>query len=114
MFGRKPKQEEAPRNIAMNPSFQSDDMEEDMQQSFQQIPNPQQQAQSLPVQTPAFPMQKPMQMPAQLPIQQPIQQPIQPVQRAIITKIELTESRTIKFEGEANYLITLGECQVSQ
>lgn len=49
----------------------------------------------------------------QAPIQQA--QPVQPKPetKAVITRVELTEG-IIHFEGQANYLISIGDCQINQ
>ena len=59
------------------------------------------------------PIQQPQMQQAQ-PVQQMQQAQPQTQQKSIIFKIEYTDKGTIKFEGEANYLIQLGDCQVTQ
>ena len=103
MFGKK---KPMPNNIVMNPSFQQDELEENMSNL---VYNPQMQNTQNPM------AQQVQPMPVQNQQVQPIQQvPIKSNQRAIITKTELTENKTIKFEGEATYLINIGDCQVIQ
>ncbi len=101
MFGKR-KQEEN-RSISMTPNFQQDDLEVNQENpiynQFQQQMPPIQQVQNQ--------VQMPVQVQRQ--VQQPINQP-----RAVITKVELTENKTIKFEGEANHLVNIGDCQINQ
>ena len=86
VFGRK-KQEPMNQNIAMSPNFQNDDVEQDMSNL---VYNQNQQYQPQEIHR------------------------VKPTQRAVITKVELTSDKTIKFEGEADYLINLGDCQINQ
>ena len=95
VFKKQKNQEPVNPSLVLNPGVQEQD--EFSQQIYQQPVEQQVQ-------------QEPQQF--QQPIQQPQTQTVKPTQSAVITKVELIENQTIKFEGEANYLINIGNCQI--
>ena len=101
VFKKQKNQEPVNPSLVLNPEQKQDEFS---QQIYQQ-PVEQEKSQQQPIQ-----QQEPQQF--QQPIQQPQTQQVKPTQSAVITKVELTENQTIKFEGEANYLINLGDCQI--
>jgi hypothetical protein len=109
MFGKGKQKVNNP--MVMQPNFQQDEMEINQENP---IYNPSYPPQSQPiqqqqVQQPMQPIQQPQGIVQQMQQAQPVNQ-----QKAIIFKVEYTDKGTIKFEGEANYLINLGDCQVNQ
>ena len=106
MFNKKQK---ANNPMVMQPNFQQDEMEINQENP---IYNPSYPPQSQPIQQPVQQIQQ-MQQQGIVQQMQPVQQ-VQSQQKAIIFKVEYTDKGTIKFEGEANYLINLGDCQVVQ
>lgn len=108
MFGNKKQKVNNP--MVMQPNFQQDEMEINQENP---IYNPSYPPQSQPIQQQPQQIQQPVQGIVQQMQPQQVQQP-QVQQKSIIFKVEYTDKGTIKFEGEANYLINLGDCQVVQ
>ena len=105
VFNKKNKEIQNP-SIVLNPGIEQDEFSSQIYNQQQQFQQPTQQNQ---------PQQFSQQ---QTPIQQQFQQPVQQTQaqkpetKSVITKVELIDG-LIHFEGQANYLINLGDCQIN-
>jgi uncharacterized ferritin-like protein (DUF455 family) len=109
MFPKKNKVQEN-TSIVLNPGIEQDEFSGQIYNQQQQ----QAQFQQQPMQN--QPIQNVQQQQFQQP-NQPMQQ-VQPVQvqekptKSVITKVELIDG-VIHFEGQANYLINIGDCQIN-